>query len=65
MQQKHFKMNKYLDILDIQDHFWSGLEKNLSQWTKQWEEKQLYGRFKWLISKISHEKTRTWLKKKK
>ena len=26
------------------------------------EEKQLYGRFKWLISNISHEKTWTWLR---
>ena len=27
------------------------------------EEKQLYGRFKWLINNISHEKTWTWLRK--
>ena len=31
---------------------------------KKWEEKQLYGRFKWLISNISHEKTWTWLRKR-
>ena len=30
---------------------------------QQWEEKQLYGRFKWLISNLSHEKTKTWLRK--
>ena len=30
---------------------------------QKWEEKQLYGRFKWLISNISHEKTWTWLRK--
>ena len=31
---------------------------------QKWEEKQLYGRFKRLISIISHEKTWTWQKKK-
>ena len=32
--------------------------------TKQkWEGKQLYGRFKWLINNISHQKTWTWLRK--
>ena len=30
---------------------------------QKWEEKQLYGRFKRLISIISHEKTRTWQRK--
>ena len=30
---------------------------------QKWEEKQLYGWFKWLISNISHEKTKTWLRK--
>ena len=30
---------------------------------QKWEEKQLYGRFKRLISDISHEKTWTWLRK--
>ena len=30
---------------------------------KKWEEKQLYGHFKQLISNISHEKTWTWLRK--
>ena len=30
---------------------------------QKWEEKQLYGRFKRLISNISHEKTWTWLRK--
>ena len=30
---------------------------------QKWEEKQLYGRFKRLINNISHEKTRTWLRK--
>ena len=30
---------------------------------QKWEENQLYGRFKRLTSDISHEKTRTWLKK--
>ena len=30
---------------------------------KKWEEKQLYGHFKWLTSDISHEKTWTWLRK--
>ena len=29
---------------------------------QKWEEKQLYGRFKWLTSDISHEKTWTWLR---
>ena len=29
----------------------------------KWEEKQLYGRLKWLINNISHHKTRTWLRK--
>ena len=32
---------------------------------QKWEEKQLYGRFKRLISNISHEKTWTWIKKGK
>ena len=31
---------------------------------QKWEEKQLCGRFKQLISNISHEKTWTWLRKK-
>ena len=30
---------------------------------QKWEEKQLYGHFKWLIKNISHEKTWTWLRK--
>ena len=30
---------------------------------EKWEEKQLYGRFKQLISNIAHEKTWTWLRK--
>ena len=30
---------------------------------QKWEEKQLYGRFKRIISNISHEKTWTWLRK--
>ena len=30
---------------------------------QKWEEKQLYGRFKRLISNISHVKTWTWLRK--
>ena len=30
---------------------------------QKWEEKQAYGRFKRLISVISHEKTWTWLRK--
>ena len=30
---------------------------------QQWEEKQLYGRFKRLINDISHENTWTWLRK--
>ena len=30
---------------------------------QKWEEKQLYGRFKCLISNISHDKTWTWLRK--
>ena len=29
----------------------------------KWEKKQLYGRFKRLINNISHQKTRTWLRK--
>ena len=29
----------------------------------KWEEKQLYGRFKWLINTILHWKTWTWLRK--
>ena len=29
----------------------------------KWEGKLLYGRFKWLISKISHKKTWTWIRK--
>ena len=32
---------------------------------QNWKEKQLYGRFKRLISNILHEKTRTWLRKRK
>ncbi len=32
---------------------------------QKWEEKQLYGRFKRLASDISHEKTWTWLRKRK
>ena len=31
---------------------------------QKWEEKHLYGRFKRLISNISHEKTWTWLRKR-
>ena len=30
---------------------------------QKWEEKQLYGRFKWLMNNISHEKTWTWQRK--
>ena len=30
---------------------------------QKWEEKPLYGRFKRLINNISHQKTRTWLRK--
>ena len=30
---------------------------------QKWEEKQLHGRFKRLINNISHDKTRTWLRK--
>ena len=30
---------------------------------QKWEEKQIYGRFKWLINNISHDKTCTWLRK--
>ena len=30
---------------------------------QKWEGKQLYGRFKWLINNISHDKTWTWLRK--
>ena len=30
---------------------------------QKWEGKQLYGRFKWLINDISHDKTWTWLRK--
>ena len=30
---------------------------------QKWEEKQLYVRFKQLINNISHEKTKTWLRK--
>ena len=30
---------------------------------QNWEEKQLYGRFKRLLNNISHEKTLTWLRK--
>ena len=30
---------------------------------QKWEEKQLYGCFKWLICNISHEKTWMWLRK--
>ena len=30
---------------------------------QKWEGNQLYGRFKRLINNISHDKTRTWLRK--
>ena len=30
---------------------------------QKWEEKQVYGLFKWLINNISYEKTWTWLTK--
>ena len=30
---------------------------------QKWEGKQLYGRFKRLMNNISHDKTRTWLRK--
>ena len=30
---------------------------------QKWEEKQLYGHFKWLINNISHKKTWMWLRK--
>ena len=33
-------------------------------WKQKLEEKQLYGRFKLLISNISHEKTWTWVRKR-
>ena len=32
---------------------------------QKWDEKQIYGRFKWLTSTISSEKTWTWLGKRK
>ena len=31
---------------------------------QKWEEKQLYGHFKWLINNISHDKTLAWLRKR-
>ena len=40
------------------------MDNRMTITTKQkWKEKQLYGRFKRLINNISHEKTRTWLRK--
>ena len=32
---------------------------------QKWEEKQLYGYFKWQTSDFSHKKTWTWLRKEK
>ena len=40
------------------------MDNRLTTTRKQkWEEKQLHGCFKRLINKISHEQTRTWLRK--
>ena len=39
--------------------------KTTITWKQKWGEKQIYGRLKQLISKISHEKTLTWLRKGK
>ena len=37
--------------------------KKMATTRQKWEQKPLYGRFKRLISNISHEKTWTWLRK--
>ena len=40
------------------------IDNRMTKTRKQkWEEKQLHGRFKWLINNISHDKTWTWLRK--
>ena len=44
----------------VKDHQLTLIWKTLMS---KWEDKQLYGRFKRLINNISHQKTRTWLRK--
>ena len=39
------------------------MDNRMTTRKQKWEEKQLYRRFKRLISNISHEKTWTWLRK--
>ena len=38
-------------------------ERMTTTMKQKWEGKQLYGRFKRLINNISHQKTKTWLRK--
>ena len=38
-------------------------KRTIITWKQKWEEKQLYGYFKWQKSKLSHEKCKQWLRK--
>ena len=51
-------------IAAIGDNIDSTIYGRMTKTRKQkWEGKQLHGRFKRLINNISHDKTRTWLRK--
>ena len=51
-------------ITAIRNNTDNTIDNRMTKTRKQkWEEKQLHGRFKWLINNISHDKTWTWLRK--
>ena len=52
----HSKKDKQIDTI-------STGRKTIKVRKEKWEEKQLYGYFKWKTGEIAHEKTWTWLQK--
>ena len=53
-------------ITAIRNDTFNTIDDRMTTTPKQkWEEKQLYGRFKRLTNNISHQKTWTWLRKRK
>ena len=52
-------------ITAIRNNTYNTIDNRMTITRKQkWEGKQLHGRFKQLINKISHDKTWTWLRKR-
>ena len=64
VQRLHRKARRRTDYRH-QKQYWQHTKANRMILTRKqkWKEKQLYVRFKRLISNISHEKTWTWLRK--